>query len=84
MAYAPTGHLWDQAAKNDTSVENFGEDTISFTGSAPFGTWTDWYNDYLKLSGQQQGDLHVPIGNYQATYDIPSLGPITYKSFPTF
>ncbi|MCQ6279102.1 alkaline phosphatase family protein [Bacillus sp. EB600] len=84
MAYAPTGHLWDQAAKHNVSVENFGEDTISFAGSAPFGTWTDWYNDALKLSGQQQGDLHVPIGNYQTTYDIPSLGPITYKSFPTF
>lgn len=84
MAYAPTGHLWDQAAKYNRSVENFGEDTISFTGTAPFGTWTDWYNDSLKLAGQQKGDLHVPIGNYQATYDIPSLGPITYKPFPTF
>lgn len=84
MAYAPTGHLWDQAIKHGVSVENFGEDTISFVGSAPFGTWTDWYNDALKLSGQKEGDLHVPIGNYQATYDIPSLGPITHKTFPTF
>ncbi|OIK10470.1 phosphoesterase [Bacillus sp. MUM 116] len=84
MAYAPTGHLWDQALKHGVSVENFGEDTISFAGSAPFGTWTDWYNDSLILSGQKQGDLHVPIGNYQATYDIPSLGPITDKTFPTF
>jgi hypothetical protein len=84
MAYAPTGHLWDQAAKYGVSVENFGEDTTGFTGSAPFGTWTDWYNDYKILSGQKQGDLHVPIGNYSATYDIPSLGPITYKPFPTF
>ncbi|MDQ6596139.1 bifunctional YncE family protein/alkaline phosphatase family protein [Bacillus salipaludis] len=84
MAYAPTGHLWDQAIKHGVSVENFGEDTISFVGSEPFGTWTDWYNDALKLSGQKEGDLHVPIGNYQATYDIPSLGPITHKTFPTF
>ncbi|WP_129726026.1 bifunctional YncE family protein/alkaline phosphatase family protein [Ectobacillus funiculus] len=84
MAYAPTGHLWDQAIKHGVSVENFGEDTTGFTGSAPFGTWTDWYNDYLILSGQKQGDLHVPIGNYSATYDIPSLGPITHKTFPTF
>ena len=84
MAYAPTGHLWDQAAKYNVSVENFGEDTTGFTGSAPFGNWTDWYKDYQILSGQQQGDLHVPIGNYSATNDIPSLGPITYKPFPTF
>jgi YVTN family beta-propeller protein len=84
MAYAPTGHLWDQAKKYDVSVENFGEDTTGFTGPEKFGTWTDWYNDSLKMSGNQKGDLHVPIGHYQATYDIPSLGPITYKPFPTF
>ncbi|MGG5253612.1 bifunctional YncE family protein/alkaline phosphatase family protein [Neobacillus sp. SM06] len=84
MAYAPTGHLWDQAMKQGISVENFGEDTTGFTGSAPFGSWTDWYNDSLILSGQKQGNLHVPIGNYQATTDILPLGPITYKPFPTF
>ncbi len=84
MAYAPTGHLWDQALKYDVSVENFGEDTTGFTGPEEFGTWTDWYNDYLKLTGKQKGDLHVPVGHYQATYDIPSLGPITHKPYPTF
>lgn len=84
MAYAPTGHLWDQAKKYHKSVENFGEDTTSFTGSASFGKWTDWYNDYQILAGQKQGGLHVPIGNYTATSDIPSLGPITKKTFPTF
>ncbi|WAH36623.1 bifunctional YncE family protein/alkaline phosphatase family protein [Alicyclobacillus dauci] len=84
MAYAPTGHLWDDALKHNVSVINFGEDTTQFSGPEPFGTWTDWYNDYLKLSGQQQGALHVPVGDYQATSDIPSLNPITYKPFPTF
>ncbi|MFC5649700.1 alkaline phosphatase family protein [Paenibacillus solisilvae] len=84
LAYASTGHLWDNALKHNVSVVNFGEDTNAFTGSKPFGTWTDWYNDYLILSGQKQGDLHVPIGDYQATSDIPSLNPITYKPFPTF
>lgn len=84
MAYAPTGHLWDDALKHGVSTVNFGEDTTNFSGTAPFGTWTDWYNDYLKLSGQQSGSLHVPVGNYQATSDIPSLNPITYKPFPTF
>jgi Uncharacterized conserved protein len=84
MAYAPTGHLWDQAKKYNVSAENFGEDTTGFTGSAPYGKWTDWYKDAQILSGQQSGSLHVPVGNYSATYDIPSLGPITYKPFPTF
>ncbi|MDQ0199187.1 bifunctional YncE family protein/alkaline phosphatase family protein [Neobacillus ginsengisoli] len=84
MAYAPTGHLWDQAAKYNKSVENFGEDTTGFTGPEPYGNWIDWWKDYQILSGGQQGSLHVPVGDYSATYDIPSLGPITYKPFPTF
>ena len=76
MAYAPTGHLWDQAINQGVSVENFGEDTTDFTGTAPCGNWTDWYSDSLILSGQKQGELHVPIGNYEAKYDIPSLGQL--------
>ncbi|CAM3942414.1 alkaline phosphatase family protein [Alicyclobacillus pomorum] len=84
MAYAPTGHIWDDAIKHHVSVVNFGEDTTQFTGPENFGNWSDWYHDYLKLSGQEKGPLHVPIGDYQATSDIPSLGPITYKPFPTF
>ncbi|WP_379968793.1 bifunctional YncE family protein/alkaline phosphatase family protein [Ectobacillus sp. sgz5001026] len=84
MAYAPTGHLWDNAIKHKVSTENFGEDATGFTGPENFGTWTDWYNDYLKLTGQQQGALHVPIGDYQTTFDIPSLGSITYKPYPSF
>jgi YVTN family beta-propeller protein len=84
MAYASTGHLWDQAKKAGVSVENFGEDTNNFSGPEPYGTWTNWWNDYQILSGQQQGTLHVPIGDYKATSDIPSLNPITYTPFPTF
>ncbi|WP_197081043.1 alkaline phosphatase family protein [Gordoniibacillus kamchatkensis] len=84
LAYASTGHIWDNALNHNVSVVNYGEDTTQFTGPEPFGTWTDWYNDYLILSGQKQGNLHVPIGHYQATSDIPSLNPITYKPFPTF
>jgi YVTN family beta-propeller protein len=84
LAYASTGHIWDNALKHNLSVVNFGEDTTEFKGPEKFGTWTDWYNDYLILSGQKQGNLHVPIGSYQAKSDIPSLNPITYKPFPTF
>jgi hypothetical protein len=84
LAYASTGHLWDNALKHNKSVVNFGEDTTEFRGPEPFGTWTDWYNDYLILSGQKEGNPHVPIGHYEAKSDIPSLNPITYKPFPTF
>jgi YVTN family beta-propeller protein len=84
LAYASTGHIWDNALKHNVSVVNFGEDTNSFTGPEKAGNWTDWYNDYLILSGQKQGNLHVPIGHYEAKTDIPSLDPITYKPFPTF
>ncbi|MBB6733087.1 bifunctional YncE family protein/alkaline phosphatase family protein [Cohnella zeiphila] len=84
LAYASTGHLWDNALSHGRSVVNFGEDTTAFAGPENFGTWTDWYNDYLILSGQKQGDLHVPVGDYEAKTDIPSLDPITYKPFPTF
>jgi hypothetical protein len=84
LAYASTGHLWDNALKHNVSVVNFGEDTTEFSGPENFGNWSDWYNDYLILSGQKQGDLHVPVGHYEAKTDIPSLVPITYKPFPTF
>ncbi|MCZ8511684.1 bifunctional YncE family protein/alkaline phosphatase family protein [Paenibacillus filicis] len=84
LAYASTGHIWDNALAHNVPVVNFGEDNTKFTGPEKFGTWMDWYNDYLILSGQKQGDLHVPIGHYQAQTDIPSLNPITYKPFPNF
>ncbi|UUZ84155.1 hypothetical protein LJK88_10690 [Paenibacillus sp. P26] len=84
LAYASTGHIWDNALKRGLSVVNFGEDTTGFSGPEKAGNWIDWWNDYLILSGQKQGELHVPIGHYQATTDIPSLDPITYKPFPTF
>lgn len=84
LAYASTGHIWDNALKHNVSVVNFGEDTTEFSGPEPKGKWTDWWNDYLILSGQKQGNLHVPIGHYEAKTDIPSLAPITYKPFPTF
>jgi YVTN family beta-propeller protein len=84
LAYASTGHLWDNALKHKKSVINFGEDTTGYKGTGNFGSWTDWYNDYLILSGQKQGTLHAKIGDFNATTDIPSLDPITYKPFPTF
>jgi YVTN family beta-propeller protein len=83
MAYAPTGHIWDNAVAHNVSAAVFGENATSFSGPEPFGNWTSWYNDYLILSGQQQGSLHVPVGDYQAKSDIPAVNSILYKPFPT-
>jgi hypothetical protein len=38
----------------------------------------------MKMAGQQQGDLHAPIGSFQATSDVPSLNDHTYHPFPGF
>jgi YVTN family beta-propeller protein len=84
MTYASTGFIWDNAIKNGISFANFGEYTNQFKGTMSHGSWTDWYNDYLKMAGQQQGDLRAPIGSFQATSDVPSLNSNTYHPFPGF
>ncbi|WP_322099601.1 bifunctional YncE family protein/alkaline phosphatase family protein [Gottfriedia endophytica] len=83
MAYAPTGHIWDNAVAHNVSAAVFGENATNFSGPEPFWGWTTWYNDYLILSGQKQGSLHVPVGDYKATSDIPAVNSILYKPFPT-
>lgn len=84
MTYSSTGFLWDNALKHGISFANYGEYTNQLNGPGNFGKWTDWYNDYLKMTGQQQGDLHAPIGSFQATSDVPSLNDHTYHPFPGF
>jgi YVTN family beta-propeller protein len=83
LTYAPTGHIWDNALAHNKSAAIFGENATDFSGPEAFGTWTDWYNDYLKLTGQQQGSLHVPVGDYKASSDLPSADSIMYRPFPT-
>jgi YVTN family beta-propeller protein len=84
MTYASTGFLWDNAIKNGISFANYGEYTNQFKGTMGHGSWTDWYNDYLKMAGKQEGDLRAPIGSFQATSDVPSLNGNTYHPFPGF
>jgi len=84
LTYSSTGFLWNDAEKNGVSFANFGEYTNQFSGAGSYGTWTDWYNDYLKLSGQEQGSPHAAVGTFQATSDVPSLNSYTYHPFPGF
>jgi len=83
LAYSSTGHLWDDATAHHLTAANFGENATDFSGPEPFGSWTDWYNDYLKLSGQQPGTPHIPVGDYKATSDLPAVNAILSQTFPT-
>ncbi|MBO0882394.1 MAG: hypothetical protein J2P17_19075, partial [Mycobacterium sp.] len=83
LANSSTGHLWDDALAHNVSAVDFGEHVYDFSGPEPFGTWTNWYNDYLVLSGQKSGSPHVPVGDYKATSDLPNVNSILYRTFPT-
>ncbi|CRK81228.1 40-residue YVTN family beta-propeller repeat-containing protein [Neobacillus massiliamazoniensis] len=83
MTNAPTGNIWTNALAHHVTTENFGETARYFSGPEPFGNWTSWYNDYLILSGQKQGSLHVPVGDYQSRTDyFPVMDSIMYKPYP--
>jgi hypothetical protein len=84
MSNAPTGAIWDNTLAHHETTENFGETRDIFSGPEPFGHWTDWYNDYLIMSGQKQGSLHVPVGDYQSKSSnaYPEMDSITYKPYP--
>src|SRR5262249_31942320 len=67
------------------SVRIYGEYAPSFVGpSAQFGTWSDWYNDSLILEGRRGGALHVPIGTFKATADVPSGQQYINPDFPNY
>jgi hypothetical protein len=85
LAYEKTGFLWGNALARHRSVVDFGEYVPTFDGPREkFGTWTDWYQDYRKMTGQQDGDLHAPVGTFQAHADVPQLDPLLAREYPNF
>jgi YVTN family beta-propeller protein len=85
LVYPKTGFLWNAADRAGRTVANWGEFQNSLSGPfAQFGTWTDWYNDSLILEGKKPGSLHVPVGAFTTSSDIPSLNAITHHDFPNF
>lgn len=85
LAYEQTGFLWGNALAHRKSVADFGEYAPTFTGpKGKFGSWTDWYHDYLKLSGQETGEPHVPVGTFQTHADVPQLNRLLVREYPNF
>jgi YVTN family beta-propeller protein len=85
MVYGPKDFLWNAALKHNLSVRVYGEYANQATVTpGPKGTWTDWYNDSQVLEGKKQGNLHVPVGAWYQSTQIPSLDAILDHRFPGF
>ncbi|GMA66010.1 alkaline phosphatase family protein [Alicyclobacillus fastidiosus] len=85
LAYLSSGFIWDDAVKHGKTVRNYGEYVSNYNGPQnEFGTWQDWYKDSQILEGKQSGNLHVPIGTFQTSSDIPSNDALLDRDFPPF
>jgi YVTN family beta-propeller protein len=83
-----TGWIWDDALKHGKSVANWGEQMSGYVDASgqgvPAGSWNEWLKDSKIMEGKATGQLHVPLGTYHATTDIPSLQKVTKPDFPDF
>ncbi|MCQ4080012.1 bifunctional YncE family protein/alkaline phosphatase family protein [Streptomyces sp. RB6PN25] len=82
-----SGFIWDDALAHGKSVTDWGEYADGYktaSGQPVGGTWQQWYQDSQILEGKATGQLHVPIGTYQPTTDIPSLKKVLQPNFPDF
>jgi YVTN family beta-propeller protein len=88
MSNVPTGWIWDNALAHGKTVTNWGEqinDYVDANGKGvPGGSWSQWYQDSQIMEGKASGQLHVPVGTYQPTTDIPSLQKVTRPDYPNF
>jgi YVTN family beta-propeller protein len=91
LAYSPAGFLWEEAEKYGRSVAIFGEFSDQFDNqNGAYGTydsysaWQAWYQDSQILSGSLKGQLHAPLGSYQAMSDVPSDNRVLIKDYPPF
>ncbi len=85
LAYSPTGFLWDNAVRNGRTVRAYGEYANELRGPEDrVGTWSDWYRDWLIMSGQESGERHVPDGTFTTHSDVPSLDALLDRGFPPY
>ena len=86
MAYTKSGFLWGNALAHGSSVSIDGEYANRFgsTDGRPFGSWADWWHDYLVMSGQASGTVHAPPGAFSATSDVPQVNALLNHDFPNF
>jgi YVTN family beta-propeller protein len=88
LAYAKSGFIWDNAMRHGVSITDWGEYEKFFgrggTDNSPQGTWQQWYQDSQILEGKASGQLHVPVGYYTGSSDIPALNKILRPGFPNF
>jgi YVTN family beta-propeller protein len=87
MVYPKSGFLWDNALAHCKTARVWGEYAPYFTspsGQDAKGTWSQWYQDSRILEGKAAGDLHAPVGYYQARSDVPSLDRILSRDYPNF
>jgi hypothetical protein len=91
LAYSPAGFLWEEAEKYGRSVAIFGEFSDQFDNQNgayatydSYPAWQAWYQDSQILSGTLKGQLHAPLGSYQASSDVPSDNRVLIKDYPPF
>jgi YVTN family beta-propeller protein len=87
LAYAKSGFLWDDVLRHGLTVRSWGEYANYFEGphgATPVGIWQQWYRDSQILEGKAKGKLHVPVGYYLSSTDVPSLEKHLDKPFPNF
>jgi YVTN family beta-propeller protein len=88
LAYQKAGHLWDQAAKDGVSFEDFGEyiEYNSFlqpNGSTSEPLWIDFYNDITCYEAGLEPTLYNQ--NTVASHSpLPNLINNTYQTYPQF
>jgi len=60
--------IWLDALQHGKTYRAYGEYADSYNGpSNLYANWSDWYNDALILEGKKKGQLHVPLGDFQAS-----------------
>ncbi|HEX4227852.1 MAG TPA: bifunctional YncE family protein/alkaline phosphatase family protein [Bryobacteraceae bacterium] len=80
-----SGVLSADGHQHRLTVRIYGEFAFRFNRPArEFGNWTSWYGDSLILEGKKAGQLHVPLGRFKVSPDVPSFEEHLNPDFPNF